>query len=158
MRKRPSALTNESGMALVIALVMMVVLTLIGLAATFTSNFEILLSGEKRRSTDAFFNADSGANVLITRFQNFVPKRRNYNPFTDPANTNPTNVTAIIDYDPFKMGPPEGGSYHREYAYFWVESRGSDRTEMAVRSMATVQVNVYREIVQSDSITEVVVD
>lgn len=38
---------NESGVALVIALVMMTVLTLIGLAASFTSTFEIMLSGEK---------------------------------------------------------------------------------------------------------------
>lgn len=158
MKSNASLLSNESGMALVIALVLMVVLTLIGLAATFTSNFEILLSGEKRRSTDAFFNADSGANVLVTRFQNFVPGRRNYNPFTDPANPNPTNVSAVIDYDPFKLGPPEGGSYHRQYAYFWVESRGTDRTDMPVRSTSVVQVNVYRELVQSDSITEVVVD
>ena len=45
---------SESGAALVIALIMMIVLTLIGLASTFTSTFEIILSGEKKRSTDAF--------------------------------------------------------------------------------------------------------
>lgn len=145
-------------MALVIALVMMVVLTLIGLSATFTSNFEIMLSGEKKRSTDAFFNADSGANVLVTRFQNFIPGRRNYNPFTDPSNANPTNVTAVIDFDPFKTGPPEGGSFHREYAYFWVESRGHDRTGMGVQSTSIVQLNVCRELAHSDSVTEVIVD
>lgn len=151
-------LKNESGMALVVALVMMVILTLIGLASTFTSTFEIMLSGEKRRSTDAFFSADSGANVIALRYQNFVPGRTNYNPFTDPANTNPTNVTAIVNFDPLKIGPPEGESFNNEYAYFWVESRGEDTTSMAVRSTCTVNLNLYRILAKSDSSTEVVVN
>lgn len=151
-------LKNESGVALVVALIMMVVLTLIGLASTFTSTFEIMLSGEKRRSTDAFYGADSGANVIALRFLNFVPNRLNYNPFTDPANNNPTNVRANIDFDPLKIGPPEGGSFLRNYAYFWVESRGEDRTGMAIRSTCTINLNVYRELVPPDSTTEVVVN
>jgi hypothetical protein len=151
-------LKNESGMALVIALVMMTVLTLIGLAASFTSTFEIMLSGEKRRSTDAFYNADSGANVIIPRYLNFSPGRSNYDPFTDPANSNPTNATARIDFDPLKIGPPEGGSFNNDYAYFWVRSRGDDRTGIATRSTCTVNLNVYRLLAKSDSSTEVVVN
>jgi len=42
------SLNNQSGAALVIALVIMIVLTVIALAATFTSIFEIKLSGNKR--------------------------------------------------------------------------------------------------------------
>ena len=144
-------------MALVVALIMMIVLTLIGLAATFTSTFEIMLSGEKRRSTDAFYNADSGANVLAMRYQNFVPERYNYDPFTDSANTNPTNVIARIDYDPLKIGPQEGDSFSGQYAYFWLRSTGDDRTGMAVRSTCTVELNVYRKLIEPDSVTEVVV-
>ena len=52
-------LKDQSGSALVIALVMIVVLTLIGLASTFTSTFETSLSGNKRLSTDAFYIAES---------------------------------------------------------------------------------------------------
>lgn len=151
-------LKNESGMALVVALVMMTVLTLIGLAASFTSTFEIMLSGEKRRSTDAFYNADSGANVIIPRYVNFVPGRSNYDPFTDPVNSNPTNVVARIDFDPLKIGPPEGESFNNDYAYFWVESRGDDRTGIATRSRCTINLNVYRVLAKSDSSTEVVVN
>ena len=55
---------NQSGVALVIALIMLIVMTLIGLASTFTSTFEIKLSGNKRSSTDAFFAADSGVEVV----------------------------------------------------------------------------------------------
>jgi hypothetical protein len=50
---------DQSGAALVVALIMIVVLTLIGLASTFSSTFEISLSGNKRLSTDAFFNGES---------------------------------------------------------------------------------------------------
>jgi hypothetical protein len=46
---------DQSGAALVVALIMIVVLTLIGLASTFSSTFEISLSGNKRLSTDAFY-------------------------------------------------------------------------------------------------------
>ena len=151
-------LKNESGMALVVALITMIVLTLIGLASTFTSTFEIMLSGEKRRSTDAFYGADSGANVIAIRYQNFTPGRTDYNPFTDPANSNPTNVVAKIDYDPLKIGPPEGESFNNDFAYFCVESRGDDRMGVGMRSTCTVNLNVYRILAKSDSSTEIVVN
>ncbi len=156
--KRGFLLKNESGIALVVALIMMIVLTLIGLAATFTSTFEIMLSGEKRRSTDAFYAADSGANVLVLNYQNFVPNRATYNPFTDQSNPNPnpTNVTARIDFDPLKIGPQAGDTYNMDYAYFWVVSTGNDQTGMAIRSTCTVNLNVVKKILQDDSITEVV--
>ena len=150
---------NESGMALVIALVMMTVLTLIGLASTFTSTFENLLSGEKRKITDAFYAADSGANVLLLRYVNFAPGRLDYNPFTDPANSNPTNVAAKIDFDPLKIGPPKGfTSINLDYAYFWVDSEGKDNTSVANRSTCTVDMNVVRLLPKDDAITEVVVN
>jgi Tfp pilus assembly protein PilX len=151
-------LKNESGMALVVALVMMIVLTLIGLASTFTSTFEIMLSGEKRKSTNAFYAADGGANVIVLRYQNFVPGRTNYNPFTDPANSNPTNVEATVDFDPLKIGPQEGQSFNNDYAYFWLESRGDDGTGMATRSICIVNLNVQRILARPDSITEDVVN
>lgn len=155
-------LKNESGMALVIALVIMTVLTLIGLASTFTSTFEILLSGEKRRSTDAFYSADSGGNILVRNYLNFVPGRVNYNPFTDQnnPNPNPTNVTARIDFDPLKIGPQAGDSFSMDYSYFWVESTGRDNTGSPMSSTCTVNLNVVRKILPpgGDSITEVIVN
>lgn len=54
-----SRLKDQAGAALVIALIMIVVLTLIGLASTFTSTFEISLSGNKRLSTDAFYDSET---------------------------------------------------------------------------------------------------
>jgi len=59
-------LKDQSGAALVIALIMIIVLTLIGLASIFTSTFEISLSGNKRTSTDAFYLAETRSNTAAT--------------------------------------------------------------------------------------------
>jgi hypothetical protein len=67
-------LNNQSGAALVIALIMMVVLTLIGLASIFTSTFENKLSGNKRESTGAFFVADAGLEAAKANMTNFDPE------------------------------------------------------------------------------------
>jgi Tfp pilus assembly protein PilX len=64
-------LDNQSGAALVIALIMMIVLTLIGLASTFSSTFESKLSGNKRESTGAFYTADAGLEAVKTDMTNF---------------------------------------------------------------------------------------
>jgi len=66
-------LYDQSGAALVIALIMMVVLTLIGLAAIFTSTFENKLSGNKRESTGAFFVAEAGLEAVKADTTNFDP-------------------------------------------------------------------------------------
>jgi Tfp pilus assembly protein PilX len=70
--KLDHTLKNQSGAALVIALIMMIVLTLIGLASTFTSTFEIRLSGNKRGSTDAFYAAEGGIQATLANSANFT--------------------------------------------------------------------------------------
>jgi hypothetical protein len=64
-------LRNESGAALVVALLMIVILSLIGLASSSTSTFEIRLSGNKRGATDAFYSADSGLQSVVADMANF---------------------------------------------------------------------------------------
>jgi Tfp pilus assembly protein PilX len=59
-------LKDRSGVALVIALIMIVVLTLIGLSSTFTSVFETKLSGTKRESTNAYYATDAAAQAVST--------------------------------------------------------------------------------------------
>lgn len=77
-------LKEQSGAALVIALMMMVVLTLIGLASTLTSIFEAKLSGIKRESTAAYYATDAAAQAVFNNDANFQP-----NPSDVPI-TNPT--------------------------------------------------------------------
>ena len=64
--KTNAFLKNQSGAALVVALIMMVVITLIALASSYTSIFEIKISGNKRGGTNAFYAADAGVNAIIS--------------------------------------------------------------------------------------------
>jgi hypothetical protein len=70
-RKRGSLLREEKGAAIVIALIMIIVLTLIGLASTYTSTFEMKLSGNKRGSTNAFYATDGGVQAVLASVTNF---------------------------------------------------------------------------------------
>ena len=85
--KRNNPLKNQSGLALVVALTMMIVLTLIGLASMFTSSFEIRLSGNKRGSTDAFYAAEAGVQSVRTNRNNF-----DLGNFTEPPGTLPPDL------------------------------------------------------------------
>ena len=153
MLKKKSFLKDQSGTVLVIALIMMIVLTLIGLAATFSSTFEIMLSGNKRGSTDAFYSADSGVQVTVANIENFdLPGKyvgNQYDPFIDSNNPNPTNAKVTITYDTTQTGSPRGlgfsatGQY--EFKHYMIGSTGQDQVESnPVKSNCTIQQKVVR--------------
>jgi Tfp pilus assembly protein PilX len=56
----PPCCKNEDGFALVIALIMLVVLTLLGIAATNTTVVELNIAGNERVTAQQFDAADSG--------------------------------------------------------------------------------------------------
>jgi Tfp pilus assembly protein PilX len=62
-----SVLKNEKGIALVIALIMLIVLTLIGISSINSSIFETKLSGNERVGSSAFYAAEGGVYVGISR-------------------------------------------------------------------------------------------
>jgi hypothetical protein len=84
-------LKEQSGAALVIALIMIVVLTLIGVASTFTSIFETKLSGIKRESTAAYYAADAAAQVVFNNNGNFQLKPTDV-PITNPQGQLPPDL------------------------------------------------------------------
>lgn len=55
-----SIIRNNQGSALVVALLMLVVLTLLGIAATSTSTVELQISGNDKLYKRSFFSADGG--------------------------------------------------------------------------------------------------
>jgi type IV pilus assembly protein PilX len=153
--KADSILKNQSGMALVVALIMIIVLTLIALASSYTSIFEIKLSGTKRASTDAFYAADAGISQIITNTANFNlnsydASTHTYTPFSDSANAtpNPTNVVATITYVPTQSGPPRGmglSAVNLGYAYYQIQSVGKDQqSSLSPASTTTIQEEVAR--------------
>jgi Tfp pilus assembly protein PilX len=154
MNRNSSFLNDQSGAALVIALLMMVVLTLIGLASTFTSTFEIKLSGNKRGSTNAFYSADSGAQVVLSNVENFnLPGKydvnNKYHYSLESGILNPTNADIVIYHDTTQSGSPRGMGFSAtgnfEFVHYDVESKGQDQVELSpIKSTTTVQQKVVR--------------
>jgi hypothetical protein len=70
-----SILRSERGFALVIALLILLVLTLIGISSINTTTFETSISGNERVGTDAFYAAEAGIQVGLNQL-----------PVTDPIN------------------------------------------------------------------------
>jgi hypothetical protein len=145
---------DQSGVALVIALTMIVVLTLIGLASTYTSTFEIKLSGNKRGTTDAFFAADSGVQIVVTNIKNFdLPGKYigdKYDPFSDSSNPNPTKAKVTITHDTTQTGSPRGiqmSATNFGFEHYLVDSTGSDQMEFnPIKSTCTIQQKVVRMV------------
>ncbi len=149
---------SESGVALVIALIMIIVLTVVVLAASFTSIFDIKLAGNKRGSTDAFFGADSGVQIVMADPQNFdLPGKydvaNKYHYSDDVVNKNPdrnpTTADIVITHNSTQTGAPRGlgfsatGNY--EFMHFLIESTGRDQIDVGpVRSTAVVQQKAVR--------------
>jgi hypothetical protein len=149
MNRNRLFLNNQSGAALVIALLMMVVLTLIGLASTFTSTFEIKLSGNKRGSTNAFYSADSGVQVVTSDYNNFtLPGKydiaNTYHYSLDPANLNPTKADIVILHDTTRTdcrGLQLGSGF--DCLRYTIESKGQDQVDLSpIKSATTVQQRI----------------
>jgi hypothetical protein len=60
MKAKADLLTNEKGSTLIVALLILVVLTIIGVSATTTTEIELKIAGNDQFRKVAFHNADSG--------------------------------------------------------------------------------------------------
>lgn len=136
--KTNTILKTQSGAALLVALIMLVVITLIALASSYTSIFEIKISGNKRGATNAFYAADAGVNAIVPYASNFDVSKytvlvantsSTYNPFSDSTIPNPTSAVGNIILFQNQFGPPRGGGFsavNLAYAYYLVQCSGSD--------------------------------
>ncbi len=159
MAKREcSFLEKESGAALVVALMILIVLTLIALAASSTSIFEIKLAGNKRATTDAFYTAEAGVQAVLPTISNFhtssytavpnsgslpqqlrgesIDQMRSSPPtFSLPAGVNFTDAPTVSIYHTTRVGSPRGlgfsasGGY--DFVYYVIDSTGEDQLDAA---------------------------
>ena len=151
---------NQSGAALVIALIMIIVMTFIVLAASFTSIFETKLAGNKRGSTDAFYAADGGVQSIVSDITYFnVPASftpvapaalptdlqsesiiSKFEPSSFPAGVNFANPPKVIIYRTNLTGAPRGSGFSAtgqiEYEHYLVDSKGYDQ----INSNSTCQI------------------
>ncbi len=171
MLKIHPVLRDESGAALVIALIMMILLTLIGLASTFSSTFEIKLSGNKRGSTNAFYTADGGVQSTVANLGNFnlatgysavdsstltpdLQKESINSKNISPTLTLPTGVSfsdppGVTIYHSTNSNAPRGLGFSAtgniEYTYYIVDSVGRDQTDTgALKSNSHLREKVIR--------------
>jgi Tfp pilus assembly protein PilX len=164
-------LQNQSGAALVIALIILVVLTVISLSSSITSITEIKLSGNKRGSTDAFYTADGGIQATAANLANF-----NSSSYTLIANTGgisqdiinqsvdstlpPGSVTfaagvaftsppTVVIYHQTSTGAPKGLGFSATgnvgFEYYIIDSTGMDQTGTdLLRSQSKVATTAVR--------------
>jgi hypothetical protein len=128
---------------------MMIILTLIGIASTYTSIFEIKLSGNKRASTDAFYTAEGGIESVLSNLTNFnvstgstltsIPtdppnesiKLRTVATPSLPSGVNFAVTPLVTIYETTRTNAPRGLGFSAtgniEYAHFIVDSIGKDQ-------------------------------
>jgi hypothetical protein len=62
-------LREEKGIALVIGMLLLLIVTLIGISALNNSTYDLLISGNERASVQAFYVAEAGINEFMGRFR-----------------------------------------------------------------------------------------
>jgi len=155
--KANTILRGQSGAALVISLIMIIVMTLIALASSYTSIFEMKISGIKRGSTNAFYAAETGINEITAYPANFNLSNFNaqnqYAPFGGASNTpNPTSAVATITHLTTQVGPPRGTGFsavNLNYVYYQVQSVGWDQNSS---SYPLSQTTIQEEMVRLDPV------
>ncbi len=63
--KKISLLTNEKGSVVVLALIMLVLLTLLGMAVTRTSSIEVQIASNDRQAVDCLYKAESADHYAV---------------------------------------------------------------------------------------------
>lgn len=104
MKQPCSRLRDEKGSTLVLALMILVILTLIGIAATNTSTIEIQIAGNERAYKEAFFKADAGVSYVVAE----CPPVSSFPIFLDIDNDG--NADFEVDMGPAGIidhGPPK---------------------------------------------------
>jgi len=128
-RARVPLWRQNQGVSLIIALLILLVLTLIGISAISTTTYEVNIAGNERLYNEAFYAADAGIDYFYTIGRSFLPGGdREY--LVIPPNTTGTLSSADEGIDlgnsrfnirwvilRREMGPPEK-------IEFWVSSEG----------------------------------
>ncbi|MFH0781612.1 MAG: pilus assembly PilX N-terminal domain-containing protein [Pseudomonadota bacterium] len=99
---------NDDGAILVIAIMLLAVLTILGVAALNTTTTEIRISGNEKVYKQAFYNAEAGISYAIERGVTFFPPDNTPGFITlspTPADLAAASPGTIIEYDD-KAGSP----------------------------------------------------
>ena len=144
--KEKCLLENKKGSASVIALILLALLTLLGIAVTTTSSIEVQIAGNELRQKLAFFSAESAKGWVV-----WSPDLYGSNnitagsPLFFPNNAVPSEVQTLnsnqsfngsVEYDN-SGDPPRGSGYeadtYQAHSYIMTcNGHSSNNTEMQV--------------------------
>lgn len=79
-------LNDERGIVIVLALLLLLVVTLIGISATNITTYDILIAGNKRASEQALYAAEAGIHEFMGRFRDGATGEITYNNSSDKTN------------------------------------------------------------------------
>ena len=127
---------NEDGSALAIALMMVVLLTLIGVSASRTSEIELKISGNDKVHKMAFYASESGWQVG----GNWLDSR--YPPITTSSSAGPTampgNTTLTYSYSTTFDGTVFAPGYSTEFRRFMYTINATGEAPRDAQSSITV--------------------
>ena len=92
MRRSRSDQWHERGVVLVIALLLILAGTIVGMAAMSSSDIEMMISGNQRSMQQVFDASEAGIDAGINAFFRDAPPRGDRPPITDPPSVEPWGV------------------------------------------------------------------
>jgi hypothetical protein len=115
--KATSLMNDQKGIALVIALIMLLILTLVGLSAISTTSFETNIAGNQRVYNLAFYTADGGVENFRGRVSGgeFIYSAINTGSYQVAIGGNACNIS----YEKWSRSDAEG-----DFAVFKIRSEG----------------------------------
>lgn len=141
-----NTIRNEKGVALVLAMVMLVLMTILGVLALSTSTTEIGISGNYKMAQEIFYTADAAIERAQTDsaiYSTIVPGTCNSWPVCGGGSTTPWSIsgnTANVSVDYLTSGslPPGSGSDPEIFqAYYFLATTtasGANGSEYMVES------------------------
>lgn len=123
-------MANQRGVVLVVAVLVMITATFLGIAAVMTSDIEIRISGNQRCSEKAFYAADAGVDTGLAWLLNLgpVPPEKSSLPTMDTTKHDFDSDTysrhRITDVNYKSLPPPGWDLTMFEKRYYRVNSIG----------------------------------
>ena len=137
---RRNTLRNQRGIALIVALMILLVLTLIGISAITTTTFENRISGNERAGNNAFYAAEAGIEVGLNR----LPVVSSFSGTVGDANYQSGTLSDITPKSLAYLGKtiiPEGQSIEtNEAELYQINATG---TYIGARKEIEAQVNYF---------------
>jgi hypothetical protein len=137
---RVLGLNSEQGAALLIAVLILLILTVLGVYAVTTSTLETKISGFHKWQVEAFYSADAGLNYAVAQYSYGTLLSGTGTPYTQ-SNPQFTVTPSYLGSTPPPVGSGTGTRAGFRAYHYRTDSVGADSAGIA---SSTVQMWGYR--------------